>query len=110
MNLKDYYREIDAVLATIESSFVRVVSLQTPNGGRAGVVSEVNRATAAKMIVEQSARLMTPEELAELTARQIEEQKRKELAELQDRMRVTLLADAERFALRKAMQQTRKGK
>ena len=60
MNLKDYYREIDAVLATIESSFVLVVSLPTPNGGRAGVVSEVNRATAAKMIVEKSARLMTP--------------------------------------------------
>ena len=110
MNLKDYYREIDATLATIESNFVLVVSLPTPNGGRAGVVSEVSRATAAKMIVEKSARLMTPEEVSELQAKQAEAQRQKDLSELQERVRMTRLAEEELVALKKAMQQPRKGK
>jgi nicotinic acid mononucleotide adenylyltransferase len=110
MNLKDYYREIDAVLATIESNFVLVASLPTPNGGRAGVVSEVNRTTAAKMIVERSARLMTPEEVAALQTKQVEAQRQRDLADLQDRVRMTRLAEEELVALKKAMHQTRKGK
>lgn len=110
MNLKDYYRQIDQQVAAIEGNFVLVVSLETPNGGRAGIVSEVNRATAAKMIVEQKARLMTPEEVTALKAAQEEEQKQKDLADLQDRMRMTRLAEEELLALKKAMQTTRKGK
>jgi hypothetical protein len=35
MTLKEYYRAVDAILATIEEPFVVVISLQTPNGGRA---------------------------------------------------------------------------
>lgn len=110
MNLKDYYREIDAQLASIESNFVYIISLATPNGGREGVVSEVNRATAAMMIVEKKARLMTPEEVSQMRAEREQAQRQKDLADLQERVRMSRLAEEELAALKRAMQQTRKGK
>ena len=110
MNLKDYYREIDVELAKIETNFVYVISLVTPNGGREGIVSEVNRETAAKMIVEQKARRMSPEEVAQMQAEREEAQRQKDLADLQDRVRMTRLAEEELVALKRAMHQNRKGK
>lgn len=110
MNLKDYYREIDAELGKIDTNFVYIVSLATPNGGREGVVSEVNRETAAKMIVEKRARRMSPEEVAQMQAEREESQRQKDLADLQDRVRMTRLAEEELAALKRSMQQTRKGK
>lgn len=110
MNLKDYYREIDAELAKIDTKFVHVISLVTPNGGREGIVSEVNRETAAKMIVEKRARRMSEEEVAQMQAGREEAQRQKDLADLQDRVRMTRLAEEELVALKRAMHQNRKGK
>lgn len=109
MNLKDYYREIAAQEAVIEESFVLVVSLPTPNGGREGVISEVNRSTAAKMIVEKKARLVTPEEARDLKRQKDEEQRLKDIAALQERVRLTRLAEDELRSLRKALHTSRKG-
>lgn len=107
MNLRDYYREITAQEAEIEDAFVLVISLPTPNGGRAGVVSEVNRATAAKMIVDKLTRLATPEEVKKLRDDREEKQRLKDLASLQERVRMTRLAEDELRALKKALQPSR---
>jgi len=109
MNLKDYYREIDAQLAAIPTNFVYVVSLPTPNGGREGVVSEVNRPTAAKLIVEKLARLLTPEEVEQMAAERAEKQRQKDVEALQERVRMTRLAEEELRALKRAMQPSWKG-
>lgn len=108
MNLRDYYREITAQEASIEEPFALVISLQTPNGGRAGVVSEVNRVTAAKLIVDRQARLATPEEVKKLRDDQEEKRRQKDLASLQERVRMTRLAEDELRALKKALQPMRK--
>lgn len=110
MNLKDYYGQIEAELARIESKFVHIVSKQTENGGRAGVVSEVIRETAAMLIVEDKARLLTAEEVTKLRADQQQERRQKDLAELQERVRMTRLAEEELVALKRAIQPGRKGK
>jgi hypothetical protein len=110
MNLKDYYREIEAQESAIDENFVLVASLPTPNGGRAGVVSEVNRATAAMLIVEGKARLLSDVEAIQLKADKESAQRQKDLAELQDRVRMTRLAEEQLQALKKSMQAPRKAK
>ncbi len=109
MNLKDYYREIAAQESAIEESFVLIISLQTPNGGRAGIPSEVNRATAAKLVVDKQARLATPEEVKKLRDERDEQQRQRDIAALQERVRMTRLAEDELRSLKKAMQSSRKG-
>ena len=110
MTLKTYYGQIEIELAKIDSRFVHIVSKETPNGGREGVVSEVIRETAAKLIVENKARLLTAAEVAKLQAEQQQAQRQKDLAELQERVRMTRLAEEELAAMRRAIQPERKGK
>lgn len=109
MNLKDYYRAISAQEGAIEDEFVLIISLPTDNGGREGVVSEVNRRTAATMIVDKKARLATPDETKQLREERKEQQRQRDIAALQERVRMTRLAEDELRALKKALQQPRKG-
>ena len=57
MDLRLFYRKIREVEAAIEGAYPIVVSLATPDGGIAGVLSEVSRAAAARQIVEGKVRL-----------------------------------------------------
>lgn len=52
MDLKSYYRKIREVELAIEDEWPLVVSLATRDGGRAGVLTEVPRMLAAKLIVD----------------------------------------------------------
>ncbi len=61
MNLRAYYQRIRSIEAGIEEEAVVIVSRDTSDGGRAGVRTDVPRAVAARMIVEESADLATPE-------------------------------------------------
>jgi len=49
----------------ITGEHVVLVSLETPDGGKSGVKTEVTRENAAKMIVEGRARMATKSEAAE---------------------------------------------
>ncbi len=62
MDLKAYYQKLRTTEGSIAEPQAILVSLATPDGGRAGVLTEAPRAVAAKMIVEGSARLATEEE------------------------------------------------
>lgn len=62
MDLRQYYRKIREIEANITETYPLVTSLATEDGGRAGVVSEVSRYQAARMIVEGKARLASTEE------------------------------------------------
>lgn len=62
MDLRVYYKNIREVEATITSELAVIVSRDTQDGGKAGLVSEVPRYSAAKLVVENRARLATPEE------------------------------------------------
>jgi hypothetical protein len=52
MDLRAYYRRIREIEETIDDEWPIVISKATRDGGRAGVLSEVPRFLAAKLIVE----------------------------------------------------------
>ncbi|MGA2267703.1 MAG: hypothetical protein ABSH44_04450 [Bryobacteraceae bacterium] len=62
MDLKLYYQKIRDMESKITEAFPVVVSSETPDGGKPGVLTEVTPRIAAKMIVEGLARLATAEE------------------------------------------------
>lgn len=63
MDLKRYYQELRKKEAEIEGKDVYVVSLETADGGRAGVITQVPKQIGCKLIVEGRARLATAEEV-----------------------------------------------
>jgi hypothetical protein len=68
MDLRVYFQKIRKVEADITGPFTVVISRETPDGGKAGVKTDVPRILAAKMIVEERAVLASPEETAEFRA------------------------------------------
>jgi hypothetical protein len=62
MNLRMYFQKIRDAEASIIDEVVHVVSLETDEGGIEGIITEVPKALAAKLLVEQRSRLATREE------------------------------------------------
>ena len=65
MDLRVFYQKVREIQRTIATPFAVVVSEATADGGKAGVLSEVSREAAARLVVEKRARLATGSELAE---------------------------------------------
>jgi hypothetical protein len=65
MDVKSYYKKIREKEQEIASPFAIVSSLETPDGGRAGVLTEVTRELAARMMVEGRGRLANEAEVKE---------------------------------------------
>lgn len=88
MDLRQYYHKLSVKAKEITEEFPLVASLETSDGGKAGIVMEVSRATAAKLIVEGRARLATEAEAlahkAEWAGQEMEAEAR-ELAEMVQR-------------------------
>ncbi len=63
MDVKAYYQKIREVENQLPAGDVVIVSLDTPDGGRAGRAMEAGRRLAAKMIVDGRARVAAPEEI-----------------------------------------------
>jgi len=72
MDLRAYYNKIRDIESKIAEAFAIVVSLETADGGKAGIFTEVSPGIAAKMFVDGSARIALPEEATEFRARQAE--------------------------------------
>jgi hypothetical protein len=68
MDLRAYYEKIRRIEALIEAVFAVVTSRATPDGGRAGVMTEMPRAMAARLIADGKADLASPEETARFRA------------------------------------------
>lgn len=64
MDIRVYFQKIREIETGIEGPYVVVVSLETPEGGKAGCMTEVNRAAAARLIVDAKVRLASAEEQA----------------------------------------------
>jgi len=62
VDLKAYYRKIREVAKSLAGEYQLIVSLATPDGGKAGVITEVASAVASRLIVEAKARKATDEE------------------------------------------------
>jgi hypothetical protein len=62
MDLKAYFRKIRDAEKSMKGEYQLVVSLSTPDGGKAGVITEVATAVASQLIVEARARRASDEE------------------------------------------------
>jgi hypothetical protein len=102
MDLKVYYQKMRQIEAALGEVHVVVVSQETPDGGRAGVRTEVPRLVAAKLIVEGRARLATAEEASEYREQTAEAKRAAEQAATAGRMQITVISEADLRALKGA--------
>lgn len=100
MDLKGFYRKMRQLESALFEPHVVVISEETPDGGRAGVASEVCRVVAARMVLEGKARLASAEEAAEFRALTAEAQRAAEKNAAAGRMQVTVISEADLRALK----------
>ena len=62
MDLRSYYKKVREAEGALKGDHFVLVSLETPEGGKAGVCTETSRYTAARLIAESRARVATDEE------------------------------------------------
>lgn len=95
MDVRQYYRKLREIEASISEPYLLVVSLETPDGGRAGAVSEVSRYVAAKLILEGCAVVASEKEKAAYLERQVIAKKVSYRADLARRVQVAIIADSD---------------
>ncbi|HYP12583.1 MAG TPA: hypothetical protein VEQ63_01560 [Bryobacteraceae bacterium] len=100
MDIRIYFQKIREVEASIHSEFVVVCSQETADGGCSGVLTEVPRFTAAKLIVEGRARLATNEQTVEFEDSKKQAKLKAEQAEAAGRLQFAVLSEQEARVLR----------
>lgn len=95
MDVKQYYRKLREIEGNLSDPYVLVTSLETSDGGRPGIISEVNRQNAAKMIVEGRATLANEEEKQTYLVQQSAAKRAAQKAELARRVQVAIIADSD---------------
>jgi len=95
VDLKKYFRKIREIEASIAEPQAFVCSLETSDGGKAGVVTEVTRELAAKMIAEGRAALATKAESDQFLEKQASGRAAAQKAEMAKRLQVTIVSDAD---------------
>jgi len=95
MDVRQYYRKLREVEAGIKEPCVRVTSLETSDGGKPGIVSEVSREQAAKLIIEGRVTLSTDGEEKAFFGKQTADKKAFEKADMARRLQVTIVSAPE---------------
>ena len=75
MDLRQYYQKISEKEASFKDPYPIVVSLDTGDGGKTGVLSEVTPAIAARMLVDGTAIEATEDQATEFRGLQAEERR-----------------------------------
>jgi hypothetical protein len=102
MDLQRYYQKVREFEATITERYAVVVSLETPDGGKAGTLTEVAPRLAAKMVTDGVARLASVDEARQLRDAQAEGQRLAEQTAAASRVQLTVLPTSELEKLREA--------
>ena len=108
MDLRAYYRKIREAEAAIDEEFPVVRSLATEEGGKDGHLTEVSRATAARMLTNGMVELATSEETRAFRARIKEARKQEEERQKASRIQFTVLSEADVRTLQRSGRATRK--
>ena len=98
MEIRAYYQKLRQAEATLTEAHAVMVSLATPDGGRAGVLTETPKAVAAKLIVDGGARVATPEEAAEFREQMTKARLLAEQAAAASRIQVTVVSQSQEEA------------
>lgn len=96
MDLKAYYRKIREAEATIATPFVVVCSLDTPDGGKAGQLTETTKPVAARLIAEGRSRLATDAETEEFHLQLQAAREEAEATAAAQRMQVIVMPQTDR--------------
>ena len=99
MDLKSYYRKLREIESGLAEEFVVVRSLATPDGGIEGVLIEVARALAAKMIADGMAELADKAESDALRAKAAEDKKQEDQRRAAAKIQLTVLTETDLRAL-----------
>lgn len=91
MDIRQYFRKLRETEAAIADEFPIVISLETPDGGKPGIASEVSRLSAAKMIIEGRAMLADEAAKAEFKEKQLAAREALERADLARRLQVAIV-------------------
>ena len=102
MDLKVYYQKIRDLEQDLKAVYAVVISLETPDGGTAGVRSEVPARTAARMIVEGLARPASSKEEREFQEQKLEAKRVADHIEASKRMQITVVSESDLRALKGA--------
>ncbi len=94
MDLKAYYQKIRDMEGQLPEPCV-VVSVETADGGKAGVRTEVSRQVAARMVVEGRARVASEEETREFVEQKLEAKRVADQLAAASRMQVTVVPSSE---------------
>jgi uncharacterized protein YajQ (UPF0234 family) len=94
MDLKQYFKKIKDVEASIEELYPLVISLETPDGGKPGAVIEVSRQEAAKALVEGRAILANAEQKGAHIELEAARKKSAVKAELSRRLQIAIISDS----------------
>ena len=95
MDLRVYFQKVRQLEATIPHEHLVVVSEDTGDGGKAGVLTEVSRHTAAKLIVEGRAKPASDEQSKSYYAAELVKRDAAQRAEFANKVQVTLVAEPE---------------
>jgi hypothetical protein len=86
---------LEEIEATMTQPYQTVVSLETSDGGKPGLIAEVSRANAAKLVTEGRAVLATEEQKVEFAASQKSAREAVEQAEMARRVQVAILSESD---------------
>jgi hypothetical protein len=92
MDVRQYYRKLREVESGMAEPYVLVTSLETSDGGKPGIVCEVSREQAAKLIVEGRVALSTNDEGNAFVAKRAAEKRAIEKADIARRLQVTIVS------------------
>ncbi len=95
MDLKQYFKKIKDIEATLESPYPLIVSLETTDGGKAGTIVEVSRLEAAKAIAENRAVLASEEQKTAYVERELARKRAIEKAEMARRLQIAIVSNPE---------------
>jgi len=100
MDLQVYYQKMRELEGKIADEFPLIVSVETQDGGKVGVKTEVPRRLAAKLVIDGQARLATKEESKGHREALAEAKRIAERAAAAERLQVTVLSTTELDKLR----------
>jgi hypothetical protein len=104
VDLRLYFHKVRTMEATIPGEHAVVVSLETPDGGREGRLTEVAREVAAKLVVQGKVRLASEDETAQFKAAARAAKKAVDEQMLRDRLQLSALREADVDLLRSALE------
>ena len=96
MDVRQFYKKVREVQSGIGEPFVYVTSLETSDGGRPGLVVEVSRELAARLLVESRVTRSSQAEVDVYRRTQQSARKAAERAELAKTIQVAVIREPDR--------------